>query len=958
MTSPLVEPGLVLKVTPPKLRKSLLARTRLRRESESGGDEAVTLVEAPAGHGKTSLLAQWRLDWLQAGAVVAWLGMDAEDSAAATVAGIVESLRRATGRAALGLNAIEAVRRGSGTAAALTALLAEIADSAAQTILIFDDCERVTDPAVIEIFDYLLQNLPPNLRIVAASRTRMPLHTADLLAHGDLRRVTAAELRFDLGETIRWLSGRLGNRVDADMCARLHELTEGWPLGLQLAAASLERADDVAHALEMFSTSRDDALRQLLSGMVAALPPPLRRFATQCALLDALHPLLCEAVTGEKDAAAALQRLLAETPLVTAAENSDWLHLHPLAREYLRTWAEIEMSAAERRELHVRAWHWLAAHGFPEQAAQHALAAGRQKEAFSLIAGCLYDKLLQGHVGLVREWLAKLPPREIARNPRLQLMSAAVRAQGFPPQELAPFAASLCADPAVDPELREMAGAVLALACAAADDLDGAKRYDAAYAHMAADGPAAQLAPSAHTALIAYVAIHEGATEEARRNQTGIPEGGVFNPSKVFGDYHIGTSYLWEGRPVLAEPVLRVRHAMCESLTGRRGQWTAMLGGVLAAACWEGDARDEARALLAYRLDVMENGAMPEGICYAYLTLARMAAADGDEARAFALLESLAGIGATRGLPRLKVMSLVERIRLHAARQRPGQCGVLLAQMESLFEGPVPASALLMPLLRLQLAMAKAYAAVAAGADGDAAAHLATAWTLARQINRGRETVQILALRALLAERSGEDPGAPLTEALSLAEAGGMVRVFADTLPEVVEVIRRRAGTGADTPVTRAYLERVLAAASAPAAAADTPAPAAGSAILTPKESEVLQLARGRDGEQAHRHDARPQPRNDQVAHEEALREAQCRQSPARRRSRADAGAAGLSRGLRTSLGPLPERGSRHPSQHPRGHRDFGAAAPADGAAGRFRQPPDPTRRPPRWGIAPCAARA
>jgi LuxR family maltose regulon positive regulatory protein len=131
---------------------------------------------------------------------------------------------------------------------------------------------------------------------------------------------------------------------------------------------------------------------------------------------------------------------------------------------------------------------------------------------------------------------------------------------------------------------------------------------------------------------------------------------------------------------------------------------------------------------------------------------------------------------------------------------------------------------------------------VAAGAADDAAAHLATARALARQINRGRETVQILALQALLAERSGEDPGAPLTEALSLAEAGGMVRVFADTLPEVIDVIRRRADAGGDTPVTRAYLERVLAAASAPAAATDKPAPAAGSAILTPKESEVLQL--------------------------------------------------------------------------------------------------------------------
>ena len=200
--------------------------------ARTGDDVAVFFVEAPAGHGKTSLLAQWRLDWLQAGAVVAWLSMDAEDSPITVVSGIVHGLRRSIGQATFGNDAIEAVRRGAGTAHALTSLLAEITEAATPTVLIFDNCERIGDPAVLEIFDYLLHNLPPNLQLAAGSRAPPPLHTADLLAHGSLRRVTAGELRFDLAETIRLLSERLGSRVDADLCARLHEITEGWPLGL------------------------------------------------------------------------------------------------------------------------------------------------------------------------------------------------------------------------------------------------------------------------------------------------------------------------------------------------------------------------------------------------------------------------------------------------------------------------------------------------------------------------------------------------------------------------------------------------------------------------------------------------------------------------------------------------------------------------------------------------------
>jgi LuxR family maltose regulon positive regulatory protein len=830
-------PGLVLKTTPPKLRKGLLERERLRRIRADGDDVAVFLVEAPSGHGKTSLLAQWRLDWIQSGTVVAWMSVDAEDSPVTIVSGIVLGLRRSRGQASFGTDAIEAVRRGSGTSLALTFLLAEITDAASPTVLIFDNCERIHDPQVLEVFDYLLHNLPPNLQIAVGSRLHVPLHISDLLGQGNVRLITAADLRFDRTETIRLLSSRLGDRVDADLCASLHEITEGWPLGLQLAAAALDRTTDPAQAIRSFSASRDDATRQLFDGMVDSLTPALVGFLLRCALLDALHPSLCEAVTGDEDSALTLQRLLVETPLLTATEDGEWLRLHPLAREYLRARADRDLSESLRNDLHLRAWRWLESHGLPERAAQHALAAGHRREALTLVAGSLSDEFDRGHAGTVVEWLARIPPKEIQSNAPLRRIAMWIEAMSYRPGGELPEANSLADDPTVDDSVRGEAVLALAGAFAFADRIDESRRYASRLPVHDSDSRAQRLLAD----LEMYWDMCAGATEVARQHLARIPDDDRFPTARIWGDYFSVHTYLWEGRPVLAEQSARLQVARWEAQVGRREQWTCMLAGALAIACWQRDLREAARALLAHRLDIIEQSNGPHGLAYAYRTLAQMAATAGDEARAFAHLEALAALGVSRGLARFVVVSFAERIRLHAVGQRPGQAESLLHELEAIFTQSA-VCATLEPLLRLELALARTYAALASGDARTAGDHLAVAWNFAHQINRGYETVQILALQALFAERAGESPSALLVEALSRAEAGDLVRVFADTHPEVVDLVRRFAQRGAHSPVTRAFIDRVLAAANVTAAETARPASPTESGILTPKEGEVLQL--------------------------------------------------------------------------------------------------------------------
>jgi LuxR family maltose regulon positive regulatory protein len=402
-------------------------------------------------------------------------------------------------------------------------------------------------------------------------------------------------------------------------------------------------------------------------------------------------------------------------------------------------------------------------------------------------------------------------------------------------------ATALIDDPAVDEEMRTDAMAALAVAFGMVDRYDDARHYASMCRTHSIGSRARHVLNYLEADLVAF---HAGQTELARRLLASAAEGPVLPLVQVWHDFKTVHSYLWEGRPALAEQFARLQHSKWEAEVGRRGPWVALIGSVLAGACWQQDMRRDAQALLAGRLDVIERDVAYGGVVNAYRTLAQMAVSEGDEARAFAYLEALAAVGERRRMVRLVVASLAERVRLHAARQRPAQAATVLAELAAVVER-FNMSDLLAPQVHLELEMAHTYVAVAAGDLAGAAVHLARAKELATQLNRGYEAVQILALQALLAERVGEAPDALLTEALSRAEYGGLVRVFADTLPELVELVRRRTQGGSAGPVTRAFINRVLAASEATVACDPDAAQPAGNALLTPKESQVLRLLAG-----------------------------------------------------------------------------------------------------------------
>ncbi|WP_420800203.1 LuxR C-terminal-related transcriptional regulator [Paraburkholderia tagetis] len=442
----------------------------------------------------------------------------------------------------------------------VTAWLAEVAQLSFELVLIVDEAERLPASGVRALV-YILHNAPPNLRTVVAARHGLDAPLADLLAYGQCVWVDADALRLRIDETIALVAARFGERADADAGARLFELCEGWPLGLQLALAAMERASDPRQIVEPLEGASGELRERLLQALIARLAPADVDFLTRISIVDTLHPALCVALTGEAQAPERLARLARDTPMFTAADGNEWLQLHALVRDVLRArlaqWPQAEDAESRTQpqapgqtqtqsqpqphpqsqsqsqtqpqsqsqpqsptptqsqpqpqpqsqtqpqaQLHARAAAWLAAQGMTEQAARHAHAAGQHGLAFELAERSLLDAVRQGHLPAMLEWLELLPEAELEARPRLRLAAAWALALGERHPEAERQVERVLAGPGVDAELRYECALILSAAAWFADDIDRC---------VALFEPWADAAPSTHPWLAQVHANRLGA---------------------------------------------------------------------------------------------------------------------------------------------------------------------------------------------------------------------------------------------------------------------------------------------------------------------------------------------------------------------------------------------------------------------------------------------------------------
>ncbi|AIO54817.1 bacterial regulatory s, luxR family protein [Burkholderia mallei NCTC 10247] len=826
---------IVLKTVAPREPPHLLARPRLGAGDAALAGCRAVLVQAPAGFGKTSLLAQWRREHLSRGTAVAWLSADERDDPRRFLLALVQAVRTACARPTFARTLTDGPATPARELEGVTGWLAEIAQFSLDVLLIVDEAERLPD-AGRRALTYVLHNAPQNLRIVVAARHGFDAHAGDLIAYGQCRLIGADALRFRLDETI----ALVGARVDADTCARLFELCDGWPLGLQLALAAMERAPDLRLSVEPAAAVPGALRDRLVDALIAKLAPDDERFLTGISIADMLHPALCRALTGDAHAPERLARLLRETPMFTASDDGPWCRLHTLVRDVLRM-RLAQWRDDERNRLHDRASAWLAAHGMIEEAARHAHAAGRHQAAFELAERCLHDAVKQGHLQAMLDWLELLPEAELERRPRLRLAAAWALALGERHPEAARQVEQVLANPGASVELRYECALILSAAAYYADDPD---RFVALFEPWARAAPVGTpWLAQVHANRLGARAILLGEPAQARRFQSAAPRAdcrGEHGYVVRWGEYMTGMSYLCEGQLHLAEEVLFPALASAEIDLGRRHPLTCMLAALCATLAYEADRIEQAAALVANRLDVLERGGTPETVALAYRTAARVAAARGAEHRALDLLESLHALGVARRLPRLCVASLAEQARMHAVYYRAQTCEALVQRIDDIMRREAPRRG---PLwcrsAALAQASAHAAASVAARRWPQALDALAQAGGLACEMKLGRERIESMALRAFALEQTGADGRALLAEAMDLARTFHLTRTLADAHPAVADWARRALDQASVAGGGARAAPRVVRPAQRPKAGSPRAVP---SVVLTPKEREILEL--------------------------------------------------------------------------------------------------------------------
>ncbi len=857
-----------LYIPPPRPKAVLRPRLIARLNEGLAAGRKLTLVSAPAGFGKTTLVSEWVAGrgGVTAPLPAAWLSLDAGDhDATRFLAYLAAALQTVIPDIGAGVLAALESPQPPPAEALLTALLNEIAAVRQGFILVLDDYHLVDAQPVDQALAFLIEHQPPQMRLVIATREDPQLPLARYRARDQLTELRAADLRFTPAEAAEFLNQGMGLNLSAEDVAALETRTEGWIAGLQLAALSVQghAAQDTAGFISSFTGSHHFVLDYLLEEVLRQQPTSVQTFLLRTSILDRLCGPLCDAVIDERRRTKDEGQMAGDAPVSSAGlgpsssiiEHLDranlfivpldnerrWYRYHHLFGDLLRQRLGQDLPAGAVAELHIRASQWYEDQGLEIEAFHHAVAANDVARAERLMEGKGIPLHSRSAVNAIVAWLASLPKSVLDARPLLWVRSATMaltvgQTAGVEEKLQAAEAALAVAleNGAPDAQTRDLIGQI---ACARATL--AVTRYQPEVVITQARRALEHLLPSnlrfqftANWALATgyHLKGDRVASGQALTEALAISRGYASTFSLILATTHLGRLQELENQLHRAAETYRRVLQMVSEQPGPNTS-DAYLG--LARIHYEWNDLDAAQE---YADQSLQLARLFDRVIDRYIIsevfLARLKLAQGDVAGAAAILAEAE-----------------QSVHQHNFVQRMPE--VAAAQVLTLLrQGDVAAATRIVQVHDLPVSQARVFLA-----QGAAAKALALLAPLRRQMEaKGwqEEWLRALVLEALAlwAQRQRDMALQLLAAALALAEPGGFIRLFVDegepmrTAIADFRLLIDRQPRGQD-PKLLGYVDKLLAAFRQPAAMPQSKVENPKTEIpepLSPRELEILKL--------------------------------------------------------------------------------------------------------------------
>ncbi|MBN1438218.1 MAG: hypothetical protein JW929_02320 [Anaerolineales bacterium] len=850
-----------IKLRPPALSPKRVARPQLVARLKAGWEEGrrVSLVSAPAGFGKTTCILEW-LEKLNAPAV--WLSLDSADDDpgrffsyfVAALQGVDENIgREIEGVLQAGQLPPEEIL--------VTTLGNDVLEIEGRFLIVLDDFQVIQDPLILRVLEKLIAGPLDPLHLVILTREDPSLPLARLRAGGRLTEIRAADLRFDSAETASFLNGVMDLSLGEHEVGALEERTEGWPVGLHLAALSIKDRSDPSRIINSLGGGRRHILNYLAEEVLNRQSEKTRRFLLQTAILEKLTGGLCDSVTGGEDGADQLERLhRANLFLIPLDEERRWYRYHALFADLLR-----DRTAALAKE-EVAGWHrraagWYERADLPDEAIRHYLAAADYAEAVRLIEAHAMDLVMRWHIKTVDGWMRSIPPEWFERSIRANLAFLWMLMIRREYERLVQhvrrlhelFSESQSGE-ASDPSLRAKWLALQSM-------MQSAQRRPEESLRLAQEARTIAPAGDFQTACLSFLAL-AGAyeamedydrAEEAYQKIIGESRRRENSAYDLLGVTGLGLLAVTHGKlhfahEVAARAIERMRRA------GVLSPASQALYGELGTIYYSWHRLEDADREFRRAIQVSAVSGFSDSKLYYGVVLSRLHQIEGnlDEAER-EILESARLMQSVAALV-VREEVIAQQARVYLAQGRLPEAEALLAAEGFSFEGGFscgepeanavnPRSWAALSAVALRILLHR----VLAGREGtDAESGVALAGRLAGEALRNGYVpfaIEILLLRARIHSASGNEAQsrADYRRALELAEPEGMISAFIEEGAPAREALSGLLADGRLSKTQRTFCGAVLAA-FAESGAAKQAAEAEGLGLLTEREREVLRL--------------------------------------------------------------------------------------------------------------------